>query len=1100
MLSQSGSPVGSKSRAIHLENYPVDDLLDDGNCNFDHLSVSNRSPILELSLYGFSFPALVDTGSEISAISEDVWNRFPENLKADIPCFPCTGVRITGAFKSKQKKIQLQSLIIFSCNGNLFKQEFFLVNDLIYPIILGIDFLRIYQVTIDLKNNFLACMLNGNIVKLPEKKYFHEYEGYEKINLRCIPKYEVLACATLSVEKDTDSNNTIKHFILSQTEQEIFQNLLDKNKFVFSNVPGCVKNYVHEIRMIDKNPFFIKPYPIPVAYRVSVNETVKEMERLGIIERAATSYISPVAAVIKRDGTIRLCLDARRLNSQMERDHEAPRPIEQILNTLNFDGTTNRKYFSRLDATNGYWQIPLAPESRKYTGFMIDSKTYVFRVLPFGLSTASSSFVRMISRVFGPEFDSFLIAYIDDILIISNSFNEHISHLKLVFDRLNEVGLTLKLKKCAFFCTELPFLGYILNSEGIKPDPTRIEAITSYPRPKNIKQLQRFLGMCNFDRSFCQSFSGFCEPLSRLLRKKIQWEWKDEQEQAFNKIKHELSQATILYHPNLSSDWHVSVDASEYGLGAHLFQIVENQQRTVAWASRLLLPRETRYHSNEKEVLACIFALTRWRIYLLGCHFTIHTDNRVLTYIKSCRLLSPRISRWALALQEYDFSVEFLPGKNNIIADALSRDAFTIPESSDSRCFKILSTIKLPLDFQRKLKSFSKLQREDKKLADIISQLEVDSELQKRFLIHEDTLYKRQAADEPCLVCVPKHLQREFVEAFHSMLGHYGVYKTWSALRHEVWWPNMHSTIKQVLRCCDSCQKSKSSIMPKPPLNPVIPEGKGDLVALDLYGPLPKSRGGVSYILVVLDVFTKYVALYSLKKATCRAVLNKLILDYFPKNGRPVRILSDHGSQFTAKRWRETLEALSIKVIFSSVRHPQANASERVMRELGRLCRVYCAGHHTRWAYEIQNFSELMNSVVHESTGFSPNELHRNITTPNYLPATLVHTPNVGKVSDKNQRLLLAKETLISRAARRKINHPHRPYPTFNINDLVLLRANTISSALSAETKKFLLLFEGPFRIKKKVSFDTYVLMDDKNVERGTFHVSHLKAYHFLPP
>lgn len=1082
--------------AFSFNNNVRDELLKD-ECSFKHEIVNYRSPIIETQLYGFSFPALIDTGSEISAVSEDVWNSFSDKIKSDIPSFPCSGIRVIGAFKSKQRKIQLQTLICFSCENNIFYQEFFVIPDLVYSIILGIDFLRKYKVRIDLNINKIFCSVDDEEIALSEKIYSHEYDGRESLNLRSLSKYESFVTAN-AVVQSTDIQSVTKNTNLSFDEKHMFKELISEFESIFSNIPGRVKNYNHQIKLHNTDPFFIKSYPIPVAYREAVNKTVTEMENLGIIERAATPYISPVRVVIKKDNSVRICLDARRLNKQMEKDHECPRSIEEIFKTCKLNSSSELKYFSRLDTTSGYWQIPLTEDSKQYTGFRINSKTYVFRVLPFGLSTAASSFIRMISKIFGPEFDSFLTGYIDDMLIISDSFEQHIKHLKMVFKRLQEFGLTLNISKCDFFCDQLNFLGYVINSNGIKPNPSRVKAIVEYTRPHNVKQLQRFLGLCNFDRSFCKSFSSFCEPLTKLLRKTVRWEWKEPQEKAFEKIKDLLINAAMLYHPVLSAEWHVNIDASEYGLGAQLYQVLDGESRTIAYASRLLLPRETRYHSNEKEVLACVFALTRWRVYLLGRHFTVHTDNKALTYINTCRLLSPRIARWVLALQEFDFSIEHISGKDNIVADALSRDSAKAPPYPENRLFKILSTLKLPTEFLRKIKAIAVVQRDDKKLNDIISALSCDVKLQERFALHQDVLYYRQASDEPYLVCVPKVMQSDFVEAYHEMLGHYGVYKTWSALRTEVWWTNMYATIKKILRHCDVCQKTKISRMPKPPINPIIPDAKGDLVALDLYGPLPRGRAGAKYVLVVLDVFTKYIALYPLKNATTRAALNRLILDYFPKNGRPNRILSDHGSQFTSKRWRETLESLGIKVIFNSIRHPQANSSERVMRELGRLCRVYCAGQHTRWAHELKRFAVLMNFVVHESTGFTPHELQRNTTVPKFLPSFLSNPIGTQDVSSE-RKMWLAKETLQSRAARRAINYPSRPYPVFEEGDLVLLRSSNISSALSAETKKFLLLFEGPYRIKSTVSFNTYMLEHpESSIERGLFHVSHLKAYH--PP
>ncbi|XP_074037740.1 uncharacterized protein [Leptinotarsa decemlineata] len=285
--------------------------------------------------------------------------------------------------------------------------------------------------------------------------------------------------------------------------------------------------------------------------------------------------------------------------------------------------------------------------------------------------------------------------------------------------------------------------------------------------------------------------------------------------------------------------------------------------------------------------------------------------------------------------------------------------------------------------------------------------------------------------------------------------------------------------------------------MPRPPQQPIVPSSKDDIIALDLYGSLIKSRGGVTYLLVVVNLFTKHVALFALKRATTKSILNRLIQDYFPKNGMPKRVLQDHGSQFTARLWKETLSDLGVQVIFCAVRHAAANPSERVMRELNRLFRTYCHQQHSRWAYEIPAFADFLNSVVHESTGFAPNELQYGMDSLRLLPVAYRFLGETCSRVPPERKLVLAEATLRGKAARRAERYPGKPYREFSVRELVLLRANTTSSSLKAETKKFLLLYEGPYKVKKRVSFATFVLtyLDEQETGRGTFNACHLKLY-----
>lgn len=807
-----------------------------------------------------------------------------------------------------------------------------------------------------------------------------------------------------------------------------------------------------------------------------------------------TPYVSPLMATLKKDNSVRLCLDARFLNSIMEKEYDTPRPIEEIMNSIR-----NVVVMSSLDFTSGYYQIPLTEESQKFTGFKFEGKTYCFKVLPFGLASSVSAFTRCLSKVFGSEYDSFLVRYVDDLLIISQSVEEHLVHIDRVLTRLSECGFTLRADKCLFFREEMPFLGYVLNNEGYKPDPRRIQAVTDFRVPSDRKEVQSFLGLLNFDRAFCENFAEIAAPLTRLLRSKTKWRWGTEELVAFERLKHELAKETLLYHPREDIPFSLATDACDNGLGTQLFQIVNGKHRVVAWASRLLLDREKKYHINEKEALCVVWAVSRFRVYLLGKKFKIFTDNATITYLQTCRLLSPRIARYALVLQEYDFELVHVPSSGNFIADTLSRQAATrLPTPSD-KMFKVLTVLKLSTSFQNKLKDIAELQRADNKLNDNVQKVEPDEKLKLRFVVRNGVLYTRRQEYEYYLLCIPKSLVEETVQEYHSVLGHFGVFKTCRALKNDVWWTNMNKSVKKVIKRCDICQRAKSSPKTNAEFCHIIPEGKNQLVAVDFYGPLPVSRGGVTYIFVVLDVFSKLVTCYALKRATTCAILNRLIKDYFVKHGVVWRVMNDQGTQFTAGLWRSRLAECGVTVIHTSVRHPQANPVERVMRELGRLCRTFCHDHHRRWAYELAHFTALLNRAVHESTGFSPNELHYGKAPEHLLPKSVIGSASKEPAVDMGQRLILAKEILMNRAERRK-NKSCTRGEVFKVDDLVLLRACNVSSAIKSETKKFLLLYEGPYKIKKKLHTNTYLLEycegKLRGKERGYFHVSHLKLFH----
>lgn len=1078
------SKVVDGAKICIINNYPVDDLLN--SCDFQHKFFSTKSPVIVLEIFGFTFPCVIDTGSDVCCLSESVWLQV-QDFRGDLTVFPVTGVRISGAFKTKKRRVKLQIDLPFKVGDEIFYHEFLLIPDLIYPIIIGSDFLRLYKATVNYGLESIYIIKDKKQITIPEIKTKHEFDAPPSMNVRLCSIGSKVGLSFDSKVYNDDIDITLNSLGLSEEQTLNLKEVLVRNLSVFSNKPGLIRDFELDIVLNDDTPFHLKQYPIPVAHRDAVQKEIDRMESWGVIERASTPYISPLVTTVKKNGSVRVCLDLRRLNKVVQRDHERPKPIPEILMSLK-----KVKFMSSLDLTHGYWQLPLSKESRKYTGFLHGTRSFQFKSLPFGLVTAVSAFTRCIDTILGPEFKDFTVCYLDDILIYSETFESHLEHLDRVLSKLREAGMTLRWDKCHFFRTELKYLGYCVNSSGVTPDPERVKAISDFERPRNVKDLQAFLGLCVYDRAFCPNFASCVENLTLLLRKKVPWRWTDLQENAFKQLKTKIQEATLLYHPNPNLPFFVQCDSSDVGLGAQLFQRVNGERRVVAYASRLLLDRERNYSVSEKETLAIVFALQKWRVYLLGRTFTILTDHRALSYLNSCRLLSPRISRWVLSIMEFDFVIEYVAGKNNVVADCLSRYAVRLPTPSD-KCFKI-ATLKIPLKLKEVLRNLPELQRQDKKLSKIINDL--TETVSPRFTIKDDCLFIRKTEEEPYLLCIPEVIKQVVVEIYHSSIGHFGVYKTWCAMRSDMWWQNMHRDIKKYLASCLVCQKAKSTVLPSAPLQPIIVNAPNEIHSLDLYGPLPMSTGGVTYVLVALDLFSKLVALYTLRKATSKSIIKKLSDFHFQKVGRPASILTDHGTQFVSKAWEKFLRSNEIQMIKSSIRHPCSNPVERVMRELGRLFRTYCSDKHKSWAREIPNFVFFLNSVVHESTGFSPYELHYGNESFS-LFRKYIDFPEAAAPLSSEGKLVLAKETLLGRAARRTVSHPNKPYVSFRVGDLVLLRANPTSSSLTQETKKFMLLFEGPYRIKREVGLVTYILCDPESDdrERGMFHISHLKKF-----
>jgi len=370
----------------------------------------------------------------------------------------------------------------------------------------------------------------------------------------------------------------------------------------------------------------------------------------------------------KKDGNIRLCLDARFLNEYIVADNESPPIIEELLQK--FAGV---KYFTATDLSCGYWQIRLEQSSRKYTAFLVNNALYQFCRVPFGIKTASSAFITAIRAALGTFLNTFLTIYVDDLLITSETSKEHLNHMELLFDRLREHNLRLKLNKSLFCRSEVPYLGVILSQEGIRPDPKKIKVIYNFPEPKSKTQLQQFIGICNYYRRFSMSRARFIYPFRNLLSSKSNWSWNDNHREAFIRLKENFIECVYLKHYLINKKFYVQVD--DMGICGILFQIDDGgEKRIVSLVSRTLTHCELHYTTTEKELLAVVYAVMKFRTYLYGVHFYVITDHKSLTFFLSISYYSSRLVRWSLLLQQYTLSVIHCPGKENIVADFFSRN------------------------------------------------------------------------------------------------------------------------------------------------------------------------------------------------------------------------------------------------------------------------------------------------------------------------------------------------------------------------------------------------------------------------------------------
>ncbi|XP_041483470.1 uncharacterized protein LOC121430260 [Lytechinus variegatus] len=460
---------------------------------------------------------------------------------------------------------------------------------------------------------------------------------------------------------------------LSETQKTQLREVLGEYADVLTDLPGKTDVMTHDIQLTSSEPFRKKQYPIPHALQTTVRKEVEDMLTMEIIEPSQSPYASPIVLIDKKDGSKRFCIDFRTLNRMTVFDAEPLPDPEHIFASISQDC-----YFSKLDLTKGYWQVPVAESAKPYTAFLTPAGLFQFRMMPFGLVNAPATFTRMMRQVLQglEKTDNF----IDDILIHTKTWENHIEVLTALLERLRSVHLTAKPSKCEVGCQSLEFLGHVVGKGTLRPQSDKLLKIQDAKPPRTKKELRSFLGFVGYYRRFIPNFAAVASPLTDLTKAKLpnRIEWGDSQEGAFNALKAHLASSPILQLPNSDKPYFLRTDASNIGIGAVLLQENEETKEKfpVSYSSKKLLPREKSYATVEKEALAIVWGIQKYEPYLYGREFVLQTDHQALTYLHRAKQTNARIMRWALTLQPYRFRVESIKSSQNVGADFLSRAEF----------------------------------------------------------------------------------------------------------------------------------------------------------------------------------------------------------------------------------------------------------------------------------------------------------------------------------------------------------------------------------------------------------------------------------------
>jgi hypothetical protein len=459
---------------------------------------------------------------------------------------------------------------------------------------------------------------------------------------------------------------------LTYEQQNSFQGLLGEYSDICAASQtdiGRTNLITHRIHTGDALPLSQPPYRCNPKNKEFLRKEITKMEEQGLIRKSISPWAAPVVIVDKKGGDKRLCIDYRRLNATTKPDaYPLPR-IDDLLESFRTAG-----WFTTLDLASGYWQVEMHQTDQEKTAFITDYGLYEFIVMPFGLRNAPGTFQRLMNHVLQDYLGLFVCVYLDDIIIYSKTFEQHLDHIAQVFNALRQAQLKIKLKKCYFCLPSIHFLGHVVGRNGIQPDPAKIDKIKNFPVPTNLTQLRAALGLFSYYRKFIKDFSRMAKPMTLLLRKETPFLWTNKQQIAFDQLKKRLITAPVLKYPDFEQSFVIFTDASGVGLGAVLSQKDEQgKEGVIAYASRSLNQAEQNYSVTDQECLAVVWAIKHFQHYLGLRPFTIVTDHSALKWLKTSKIPTGRRARWIMFLQQFDFDIVHRPGKTNANADALSR-------------------------------------------------------------------------------------------------------------------------------------------------------------------------------------------------------------------------------------------------------------------------------------------------------------------------------------------------------------------------------------------------------------------------------------------
>lgn len=991
-------------------------VLDEDNKTEQEMFWKLPEPLIKVEIEGRMFSGMLDSGACSSIANRSVFKHAEERGVSINNARRCFGLVQGGVESTKNMSVNVK----FLGNLNGFQQTFYKLDNMPQDLVLGRDFLYKAQIQVSIFDGGYTC-------------------GRSEFN--CFPFASIPRIFALNSEPEW-LPEVMKNSDVPFSHQEELRELLIKfdEQGLFSKLPGLLAGAAHYIDTGSNTPVRCAARPVNPHKQKALNRAIDELLAADVIEpcRDVCSWGSPIVMVKKppkpgdTEPSWRICGDYRVLNERTVFKNSTVQKISDIFNQL-----SGAAIFSVVDLSQSYHNIPVHPADKHKTCLRTGIRgDFVYKKLPYGLCGASQTFIMAVEHCLAGLLFKNVVAYVDDIVIYSQTKESHIRDLQIVFQRLKQQGLHINFKKMQIFTKKIELLGHEVTSNSVSPSPSKIQALKSYKTPKNKKDIQRLLGAFNYYRAFYPAMSSITAPLSKLLKNESLFQWTPIEQGAFDQLLNTVQEHTMLSLPDWNHPFLIKCDASGVALGACLLNGPRGQMKPIAYISRTLNELEQKYCSTELEVLCILWSVTKFQAYIEYAEYEIESDCISAKYITTMDNPSGRLQRWALRISSLKCKIVHRPGSTHIVPDALSRAA-TEPDNTDYRGFldsifpiadtqdtdsvqieevddslahhkccrchqptreaqanEIASakkakrkkptcepgegdTINVVLDQPTQIPSQAEdwitLQQDDSQLARILERINSKPDKKdKKFSFGENGILLYEEQS----IVVPQNIRLLIVHEMHDhrLSAHLGCRKTLVRIKEYYFWPKMNNDVIQYCLSCHQCQVAKSLTRgPVGLMNSVPAKCPGQALSVDLVGPLVKSRNNYLYVFTVLDEFSRYITVYPLKNATAVACTNALV-HYCTTFGTPLFCRSDNGVQFCSQLWKNVCQALDIKHRKITPYRPCGNPVERTHKTL-KACLITLIREHAEWDQYLLGVTYSLRTAINETTGFRPDVL-----------------------------------------------------------------------------------------------------------------------------